>query len=185
MIRTVARREYWNGTRFVDGYATVDAVLASVSRAESAWSYEVPVNPGHTYWVSARAVDAAGNRQVVLETSFVGGGTDQTEPLVSIESPAEDSVGPVAVSGTAVDQDLAAVRVVVRDEASGLYWNGEDFQESFIRIPAEIALIGGQQWTWTLTIDVPAGSFYVAPWAFDVAGNTNAAPPPSESIDVG
>ena len=183
VVREVATRRYWDGSDFVDGYVAIE-VAAEEATAEMSWELEVPTEPAREYWASARAIDGDGNRQVTLETTFTNPLVDTTAPIVTIDEPERALNNSVGLSGSVTDIDLLNVEVVVQDQLNNLYWNGTNFVEDFVRVPATITEVDEGEWRWDLELDLPDSLYYLAPWALDGAQNLSVGPPPFRNIDT-
>jgi Bacterial Ig domain len=111
------------------------------------------------------------------------GAVDTTPPTATITSPTSNQIlasSPVTITGTASDAGrIASVKVsLYRSLAGGgQYWNGTSWQTAFTVVAATLASPNATTTNWSYVFQAPAGgNFWVAAFAYDVAGNYATVP---------
>ena len=138
----------------------------------------LPAVPGSQYNLGAEVVevttpppapDDAGAQPDVVEPELDG--PDTTAPVVELTSLERLSVGVNDLSGTIVDTQSGAdtVRVLVRNQTNGDYWNGNGWQTDWVWNLA--TLTSDDTWTFReVNLDLP-GRYSVLLWGWDNEDN--------------
>ncbi|HEY3238887.1 MAG TPA: hypothetical protein VGL92_04930 [Acidimicrobiia bacterium] len=109
---------------------------------------------------------------------------DTTPPASQITAPTKNQAlpnAPVAIAGTATDNaNVTAVRVAIKNIATGLWWRGGNTWGAFQLNDATVGTPGATSTSWSLTWTPPpgAGSYGVQSEAMDGAGNRQPVPKP-------
>jgi len=139
--------EFWNGASYQSDWAGVNADVSG-----SRWSYDFSPVDDAEIDVKVKAIDITGSRQLkAAKQYFFVTEPDEQEPVASIAYPATDSAiqYPLQLSGQVFDNDqVASVRLVLKDVDTVEYWNGFEFQNSWIDVAADI-----QGDTWSYAFD--------------------------------
>jgi len=102
--------------------------------------------------------------------------SDSAPPTGTVAEPAVSAAvpPPVKLAGTAADDTgVAAVRLGIRQNATGLYWNGTDWQSTAVKVSATLANQDGTSTTWSYVLDSSApGAYGFSTDITDVAGNS-------------
>ncbi len=164
LVQYSASGSQGTGNANMIGWTTIDAFVSS-----AAWSGNWGLNfaalqDAVTSYISVRAYDAAGNYAQVTDAfrvlkNTIGPSAGVTWPSALFTSSA------AAITGTAVPSDgvseVAAVEVALREESSGLYWNGDAAFSSAVHAWLSPAGLG----SWSLdvsTLPLVSPSSYTA-----------------------
>lgn len=173
-VRKNSTGEHWNGSAWVAAWSWV---LASPDGAGSWAIPDVDLSDVGNYSALVWAWDIEGNLANYTanpQSTFVVSPPDATAPVVTNLSPlngATVATGPVDVSVDVTDADSGVdrVRILVRKNSTGEYWNGVSWTSAWSWVLA--ADDGAGSWT-IPNVDVSdAGSYQVVVWAWDVEGN--------------
>ncbi|MEW5905389.1 MAG: carboxypeptidase regulatory-like domain-containing protein [Elusimicrobiota bacterium] len=128
LVQYSASRSQGTGNGNVLGWTTIDSFVSSASWSET-WGVDfAALQDAVTNYISVRAYDAAGNITQVTDAfrllkNTIGPFAGVTWPAALFTSSA------AAITGTAAPSDsvsqVAAVEVALRQESSGLYWDGD------------------------------------------------------------
>jgi hypothetical protein len=160
VVKELATDRYWNGSGWQDAFIRVGIGVARPGATATGWSTTLPweaMSDGrYRARAFARSVDGNGDANGGDQTEFVYKSfhelydTEVTGPVgpvparewISIEGTGSSTVG------------VALVRVAVRHQESGHYWNGRigRWQERWVRSDALVDQVGAQQVSWTLII---------------------------------
>jgi hypothetical protein len=135
--------EFWNGTSWQAGYASVNAVLANPGATSTSWSYSFSA-PGGSYYAAAVAIDTSYNYDLTSFVPFTL--ADIVKPTATITFPFDQQNVPTefTVRGTASDNNrLWGVNVFLYRVSDGTFWNGEGWSTGFVSFPAELLTPGG------------------------------------------
>lgn len=128
LVQYSASRSQGTGNGNVLGWTTIGAFVSSAAWSESWGVNFAALQDAVTNYISVRAYDAAGNTVQVTDAFRVLKNT--IGPFVGVTWPsALFTSSAAAISGTASPSDseseVAAVEVALRQESSGLYWDGD------------------------------------------------------------
>jgi DNA-binding beta-propeller fold protein YncE len=163
----------------------VPGTVTTLGALETTWSYVFAGGPAGSgsYYVTSRALDAAGNVQTdpPFTRYTVSGSGDTAAPETTISAPAQGQAVPsgiVTVSGDATDNvGVASVTVAIRDDVSGLWWDGSGWTGSQQWLPTTVFSPGGSSTGWSTTWAAPtAGPYTIQARARDAATNLDASP---------
>ena len=105
---------------------------------------------------------------------------DNSNPDVTITGPAFDGVTKsrsALYSGSATDSvsGVDTVRVAIQDDRSGMWFDfiNEEFGDCFGSIRADIADTASSVKPWSISVDLPDGSYTINARSVDATGNTN------------
>ena len=169
-----ASRRFWNGDAWVSDFQQVSATVNRTSML-SQWSYDFnPADnlPGGTVKVWVWGYDMAGRFTVPNTTSFQ---LETSPPVSEILSPMHLATvsNEFTVFGSAFSSNEAdLVRVIIRRRSDGLYFNGTDFQSDWTFTPSPVAADG----TWSTSLELDAGAYFVATYAIDTSGTREELP---------
>ncbi|HBE88271.1 MAG TPA: hypothetical protein DDW67_03930 [Elusimicrobia bacterium] len=128
LVQYSASRSAATGNGNVLGWTAIDSFVSSASWSES-WGVNFEaLQDAVTNYITVRAYDAAGNATQVTDAFLVLKNT--IGPFVGVTWPsALFTSSAAAITGTASPSDstseVAAVEVALRQESSGLYWDGD------------------------------------------------------------
>jgi hypothetical protein len=135
------------------------ATLASPGATASTWSITRTLPAAGGYYVQLRVDDVAANQNATPKPtrSFTAaaGPSDVATPTGTVTAPANNAVvaAPVTISGTATDdQGVASVKLGIKHNGTGLWWNGSGWQATAIKVTAVLGTPGGTSTTWTYTL---------------------------------
>ena len=177
LVRDPATRNYWNGQGWQSAPAPFTAHLDNPDAILSHWTFTFPwqenLGTAPQLVVVARAVARSGpfTQQPVTKTIV----WDRLPPDTTLVQPTQNVTlaNPVRLSGTARDERaLDHVELVIRDLASGGYWNGEQFVAD--RTVLRCAATDGGEWS--LSTPLPTGRYGVWARAYDTVGNYDPEP---------
>ena len=183
-IQRLGTNNYWDGTAFTAGAKWVDANLSNNNRN---WTLPgVNLSNPADYRIQLAVDDNAGNIAWAFEnptTNFTVGSPvqDTTPPVIDFTSSTTQQLGSVDLTGGVTDDisGVNRVRVLVRNQQTGNYWNGTSWQPAW---RWNLATLNGND-TWTLpNVNLNlSGTYLVQLWAWDndenVATNvTNVQP---------
>ena len=175
VIRNIDTGQYWNGSNFGNGYARVDPSIGG-SPTSRTWSYSFDPGAaaGGRYFVTAIVFDTSGNIGDRPSRRFNLTSSDTTPPDVTLAAPANNATVavPVTASGSASDDtSVSRVELVIRNVATGQYWNGSAFSGTYARAVATLSGPASSP-SWSLSFDPGVdGRYYLAAYAVDGAGN--------------
>ena len=172
-----ATGKFWDGSQWLDGFRQVDAQVARTAGLVTTWSYNFQPSedqlPGGLVSTWAWGYDLVGRFSEPAIRSF---GLRSSPPTSEIISPGRfDRVSSnVTIRGTAISSRQAdLVRVVVRRQSDGMYWNGTDFQSDWTFEPVPVAADG----SWSTSIEFLApGGYFAATYAIDRSGARELTP---------
>ena len=150
-VRKNSTGEYWNGTAWVSAWSWV----AAADDGAGSWSIpDVDMSDAGTYRVLVWAWDREGNRANYSDNpqSLVTVESDDVDPPeVSSVSPQDGAVVPsgvvdVSAQVTDVGSGVDRVRILIRKNSTGEYWNGSDWTAN---------------WSWVMAVDDGLGSWVV------------------------
>ena len=173
LLDTVSRR-FWNGSDWVSDFQQVSATVNRTSMM-SQWSYDFnPVGnlPGGTVKVWVWGYDLVGRFSEPVTTTFK---LETSPPTSEILSPGhfETFSNELTVHGNAFSSNAAdLVRVIIRRRSDGQYFNGVDFQSDWTFLPTPVAEDG----TWSTSIELDTGAYFVATYAIDNSGAREELP---------
>ncbi len=166
VIQDMGNALFWDGSAW-----TAAQKWLSASGAQ-AWSFSgnsLVLTHGQSLSIVSRAVDSAGNEQAsfAADTVFI----DHRAPSSIVTFPINGGEIPAlaAITGTAQDtgSGIASVMVSLKNQSSGLFWNGTSWGNTQEWIPAT----GGGAWTVSLPALINGNGYLVQSRAFDWAGN--------------
>ena len=169
-----ASRRFWNGDEWVSDFQQVSATVNRTSML-SQWKYDFnPVDnlPGGTVKVWVWGYDLVGRFTDPATTSF---SLESSPPVSEILSPRHfATVGnEVTVYGSAFSSNTVdLVRVIIRRRSDGRYFNGTNFQSDWTFMPSPVAENG----SWSTSIELDAGAYFVATYAIDTSGSREELP---------
>ena len=169
-----ASRRFWNGDEWVSDFQQVSATVNRTSML-SQWKYDFnPVDnlPGGTVKVWVWGYDLVGRFTDPATTSFQ---LETSPPVSEILSPMHLATvsNEFTVFGSAFSSNEAdLVRVIIRRRSDGLYFNGTDFQSDWTFTPSPVAADG----TWSTSLELDAGAYFVATYAIDTSGTREELP---------
>lgn len=157
---------FWNGTGWQTSFVSMRANLAAEGLGLVNWWYdfEPPSTGGRNrYVVTSRAYGTDGTFQPTPDSSTLW--LENNQPFGQIFAPANNStvrkfaLFPVPVSGWARDDaGVRSVRLVLRDVASGRYWNGSAWQNEAVTLPVQVRPVGplpAREVQWSYAFDPP------------------------------
>ncbi|MCP5028249.1 MAG: hypothetical protein GY929_18385 [Actinomycetia bacterium] len=160
------------------GWVGLAATLDNPGGLSTGWSYPVNLANG-SYTVWARAFDAAGNRDETKPSQWFkvrAGGPDTVAPNTTYTTPAAD--GDTVPLGTSIagaaddDRGVARVWLEVYDTANFLWLQPDGtWAVAWARQEAVLGSPGAAITTWTLGVQLPAGTYRVDARAFDTSNN--------------
>ena len=169
-----ASRRFWNGEAWVSDFQQVSATVNRTSML-SQWKYDFnPADnpPSGTVKAWVWGYDLAGRFTDPATTSFE---LETSSPVSEILSPRhlatvsnELTAYGSTVSSTAAD----LVRVIIRRRSDGLYFNGTNFQSDWTFLQSPVTENG----TWSTSIQLDAGAYFVATYAIDISGAREQQP---------
>lgn len=189
LVQYSASRTQGTGNANVLGWTAINAFLSSASWSES-WGVDFAgLQDSVTNYISVRAYDAAGNMAQVTDAfrllkNTVGPSAGVTWPSSLFASSA------AAITGTAVPSDdqsyVASVRVALREESSGLYWDGD----AAFSAAAHVWLVPSGLSSWSLPVSTlplvsPSSYTAVARAADDLARYSAAYATFTFTLDTG
>ncbi len=158
-----------DGTWDNPGWSRV--AIESPGAPSTTWSFTATLPVG-AYQARVRLRDVDGVWTGAIPVDFRVG--VQVDPTVVIESPADGSSvppGPVVLSGEAQDDGaVAAVKVRVKDLASGLFLQPDGTWGPTTQLDTTVTPPGAADVTWSRSVDLPVGSYYVKARATDATG---------------
>ncbi len=125
--------EYWNGTQFQPDWIAVHPDVNSTD-----WNYVLDTDVVGNIYVVSRAWNNDGVKQP--SASYRPFSLIDTAPNASISYPERRSVvpAPVVISGgVTAHQQLDRIEVKIKN-ANGEFWNGVNFQSTWVVVPAEV-----------------------------------------------
>jgi DNA-binding beta-propeller fold protein YncE len=161
-----------------------DATVLTPGSAAIDWTFSVTLAEG-SYGFTARGFDAAGNEGRAPWTRFevapAGEPPDAEDPVTSVSAPEHRSTipaGAITISGDATDNiGVDVVQVAIRDASTGLWlqsdggsWGGWYLHD------ATVVGQGSTSATWSIDVNLSAGSYGFTARGKDAAGNTGKAP---------
>lgn len=153
--------------------ATIDAALDSPGRIIVNWNLTVSL-PNGRYAVTARAADPSGNVDPEPPRSLFQVDADVTAPTADSFSPADGSSveGPnVVIRGRSLDdRGVASVALTVKDRTTGKYLRPDGTFGSHAKLDAAITDPGAETTPWSLSVDLPVGSYQYGVTTTDTAG---------------
>ena len=157
--------QYWNGSDFQSTFTRI------LTDGTSNWSKTLAL-PDGTYLAQPVAFDTSNNWGTTNAVNFAVAENDNIIPTIQISAPSTGTTtSTVEFSGIAQD-NVALERVAITlVNATGQYWNGTAFQDTFARIPMD-----GTS-TWSKTLSLPDGLYTAQPVAFDTSNNWGATSP--------
>ncbi len=183
LVRNQQTGQYWNGTSWVSPWSWNLATLNG-----NTWTLDdVNLNLTGTYSVTLWAWDNDGNRAAPPATpitTITVSGNDTTPPVVTFTTGTNQSTGPVDLNGGVTDagSGVDRVRVLVRNQQTGQYWNGTSWVSAW---SWNAATLDGNTWTLPNVNLSPAGTYKVLLWAWDDANNrANYTVNPQPTITV-
>ncbi len=185
LVRNQQTGNYWNGTTWVTAWSWNLATL----NGNNTWTLpNVNLDPTGTYRISLWAWDNENNRAAPPTTpapTITVSINDTTPPVVTFTTATTLQVGANDLTGGVTDDNSGVdrVRVLVRNQQTGNYWNGTTWVTAW---SWNLATLNGNN-TWTLpnvNLD-PTGTYRISLWAWDNENN-RAAPPttPAPTITV-
>lgn len=179
IVRSYFTGQYFNGREWQFEYASVDVGLASSSAPITSWDHfaflEPPAGLTMDYLViMARAYDGEGNYQYDLPWTVRPLDMAAPEAFFTNAQPTYlQSNDPLVLTGGIRDDFLIdRVRIVLRNQLTGQYYNGSGWQDRRATVLAE--LTGPTSWRVAAPLDT--GSYVVSARAMDTAGNWQEAP---------
>jgi hypothetical protein len=170
---------YWGGSAFDQSSQTFNATGGTTAN----WTYSTStlagqLSDGHTYTITAKATDTAGNATTTTRT-FV---YDTTGPTAHVTTPAADGTfyraatlpGNLAGDSSDATSGVASVQIAIQD-GSGNYWDGSDFTQASQTFNAT----GGSTGSWTYSTSTLAGqlsdghTYTITAKGTDNAGNVS------------
>jgi hypothetical protein len=167
-VYDIDAKRYWSGMGWQDSFVLLDTELENPNGQITFWNYtKMPTGadlvPG-TVAVWAWASNESVCQLPATPARFT---FDQTPPEVTFDVPEPSFTGPALLEGTTVDNvAVEAVRVFIRQRSTGLYWNGEAFQEA----EAYSATQSDKASHWELMISLPIGQYLATAQAIDQSG---------------
>ena len=167
---------YWTGASWAAN--TVATALQATVDGSGAWALPgVDLSVAAAYELSIQATDAAGNTSSPLSSTItVGAPTDTTPPVVTSVTPADGTTvpaGPVDVTVQATDPDsgVKVVRIRIRNNTTGQYWNGISWVTNWSWVIANNTATG-----WTVPVNATdPGDYTALVWAWDNNDNRSSA----------
>lgn len=105
---------------------------------------------------------------------------DTTAPEAAVTDPAEGATlpaGPATITGTATDDTgVRRVTLEVKDRATNQWLRRDGTFGAWQNLPATVTDTGATSTTFSLDVDLPAGSYRVYARAFDAFGNRSTRP---------
>ncbi len=177
-IRDTVNQRFWNGSHWQNEPAILSPNLTHPAGHLSNWSYalDVPASdvPHGNVEVTVSAVD---NRGVVSSPTQRSLTLDYLPPEIIIEFPESreaEFTSTAYLSGHSADQvGVVEVRCVVIDRSTGLFWDGVQFRNSWVAIPAEAYPDG----SWEFKTSPPVGDYVVSVQGVDSSGNATVSVP--------
>ncbi len=195
IIDTTASTHY-NGTSFVSG---TGAYFNATGGSTSAWTYPLvtgKLTSGHSYSVTVKTIDSAGNSTTSASVSF---GFDTRPPVVAVMVPVSGATYGAnwsgSVSGTATPWGALTMpsgsTTVTIENSLGYYFNGTTFAT---QTPTSVATTGTSSWSLALASSklVSGESYTVTATSTDSGANIGISPsvtftynatPPTNNID--
>ncbi|MGI9517882.1 MAG: sulfatase family protein [Pirellulaceae bacterium] len=166
---------YWNGSGWQPGRVVVDAELTNPGQQLTTWSYPdiprgQPVDDMVGVW--ARAYDDSG--QFDRSLPFVVFRVDLQRPASWITYPeANQTINLLEATGGSFDEGgVSFIRIVVRDNDNGMYFDGSQWVNNWTWFGVGAALNG----TWSYTNDQLHGNLTLSTRAVDSSGNVQKPP---------
>ncbi len=155
---------YWNGENWQTDHISVSASLDAPGLTLVNWSYSFapPVEElAHRYTITSRAYGDNGQFQPVPDVATLS--LSPVHPYGQVQDPGHNEVVyksswyPLVISGWASDPDgMRLVRLVLRHEATGLFWNGTNWQEGATTLPVSMQFRqSGKLIQWSYEFDAP------------------------------
>ncbi len=171
-----ASGKFWTGTTWVSEFHQVPATIDKRTGMLSRWSYDFtpPTDqlPGGTVRAWIWGYDLAGRFSTPAKRSFK---LASSPPLSKILSPLHFAThsNDLTIHGSSFSSRGAdLVRVVIRRRADGQYFNGTDFQSAWTFLPSDVSDDG----TWSTSIELDTGAYFVATYAIDKSGAREEQP---------
>lgn len=160
-IRNLESGEYWNGSSFVSGWRTVDAVLSSPNSAVTPWSYTFssPDEIDVRVIAMARQLDGKRGDKERIELSISP--SISIEPEIVVTSPEHQSTesNPLLITGNAQLIDLSAVSLLIKEDGARRYWNGSTWQLGRKEVFADLS---GGEWSYSLSQSTQSSIIIIA-----------------------
>lgn len=173
-------RRYWNGSAWQDSYTRVTPPLAG-PQTNRTWTYTLPAPETGTHmYTGVLAWDTADNMVNDTSVDYVIGSGETEPPDATLIAPtageliteATTTITGTVTDGTGVDR----VELVIRHDTTVRWWNGSDWQPTYVRVTAATDGPPTDQ-TFTYTYPTPTvtssgpTTMYTAAWAWDTLGN--------------
>ncbi len=175
VIRRISDWYYWNGQTWQPGYVRVDATLTNPGQQLTEWTYDkVPeVTSDEILGIWARAYDVDRQNDTSLPWALFQ--IDYSKPLSQITTPSNgDVLETLNVAGTASDERLVThVRLVIRNNATGKYWSGAQWVNSWTYLLLPVA---PRTQTWSYSNEEITGPLFISARAVDDSGNVQSTP---------
>jgi hypothetical protein len=188
-IRRNSDGAFWNGAAFSGSTESFNtASLGTPNGTSTSWNYPFTLPADGSYTVHVQATDTVGNAQ--SGTNYAATATftiDTAAPTASITFPPDSSSDgalaynngcfPAGICGTAADASgVQSVKVSIRRNSDGSYWNGSAFGGSTETFnTASLGTPNGTSTSWDYAFGLPAdGSYTVHVQATDAAGNAQS-----------
>ena len=172
--------QYWNGNAWQNGWVWNLATLGN-----GTWTLpNVDLSLTGTYEMQFWAFDNEGNRarnsdniKPIITVAAGGGGNnppapgpDVTPPVVGLTTGLNQSVGVRNLNGSVTDDisGVDRVRVLVQNQQTSQYWNGNAWQNAWAW---NLATLNGNSWTVPNVNLNPSGRYSVLMWAWDNENN--------------
>jgi hypothetical protein len=175
--------QYWNGSAWQSGYIDVAATLNAPGTVTTSWSYAFGGNNnGGRFYVAAIGRDTSGNTKATSPFFRPFNTTDTVAPTGTVTVPANGRTylareKPISFLGTVQDNQSIydAQMVIWRPIRGGQFWDGTNWQNTFVTAPVtQLLTRGNAAATWGGAFNPPqnGGTYYLAVLAVDGSLNT-------------
>ncbi len=176
-IRRIDDFRFWNGSEWQSDRVRVTAEVTNPGQQLTSWRLEsLPRMESSSQLVGIwpRVFDTDGNANEAIPSIIFR--VDWDRPESAVTEPAIGSAmnqSPIVVRGTATDdRDVETIRLVVNNQTTGEYYDGNQWQSTWTFLNLPIFPDG----SWSYTLPPLNGAIYVASRAVDDSGNVQKTP---------
>lgn len=175
-LRRFTDSMYWNGSDWQVAPVSNMATVTNPGQMLTSWTFPPPDDvqtADNLFEVTACATDE--NGRCDSEPAWNIFRFDYTRPTSTIDSPENnfDVLEKFHVKGTTSDEGgVDHLRIVIRNQGSGRYWNGESWSDEWTWVRNPVRTSG----RYGLVIEDLQGAFYVSVRAVDQSGNVQSPP---------
>jgi len=182
-IRRISDSQFWNGQSWQTSPTINSAALTNPGQMMTTWSFnEMPDQQPPDEMIEVQAWAIGNDQTVDPDPELVVFRFDYTRPQSIIEYPTEPDglLERFHLKGTTFDEGgVDHVQVVIRNRATGEYWNGSAWSPAWVTIELPVRPNG----RFGVVYDQLFGNYYVSVRAVDVSGNVQS-PPTKAMVNV-